>query len=182
MSTAPTKTRRKPAPKKTQAEKPALEGHSQEEAARIVGCAQSTVSRAIARGDIEPLTSGRLPESAIAKLRELRRADAEVAAQDSEWDRRLLQAQAAEREAKARLKQIELERESGRYVELAIVQRDAADTAERILAVLRAIPQRTAMALECECQRAAVIEKKVGDEIERAVAELRDSLFMHTGA
>jgi predicted transcriptional regulator len=175
----------KPAPAKKAApptakapEKPQLEGLSQEEIARLVGCAQSTVSRAIARGDIATLTNGRVPESEAEKLIELRKRDERVASETAEMERRLLAAQTGEREAKAKLRQLELERESGRFVELELVRRAGADPAERVLAVLRAIPQRTAMALECPCARAAVVEKKISDEVERAIAELRESLYL----
>ncbi len=166
------------AAKPAKPEKPPLEGLSQEEAARRVGCSQSTVGRAIARGDIGTLSNGRLPEDAIEILRELRKEDVKVAGETADLERRLLAAETGEREAKMQLRQMEVERESGRFVELAIVQRDGQDTAEKVLAVLRAIPQRTAMALECSCRRAAVVEKKIREEVERAVSELRESLYI----
>jgi IS30 family transposase len=167
----------KPAAKQTVPPKPQLEGYSQEEAAIKVGCAQSTVSRAIARGDIEPLLNGRLPESAIEKLRELRKQDVAASQVTAELERRLLTAETAEREAKAELQKLRLERESGRYVELELVQRDAADASERIVAVLRAVPQRTALALECSCRRAAQVQAKISEEVERAIAELGESTY-----
>jgi muconolactone delta-isomerase len=163
-------------------EKPALEGLTQDDAARKAGCAQSTVWRAIARGDIVTLPNGRVPESEIEKLIALRKQDQESADAVADLKQRLLAAETSEREAKAKLKILELEREAGKYVELEVVARDAADTRERILAVLRAIPQRTAMALECACTRAAVVEKTISDEVERAIGELRKSAFAGDGA
>jgi len=160
-----------------------LEGLSQEEMARFVGCAQSTVGRAIARGDIDTLTNGRLPQSAVAKLRELREEDVKRAGETAELERRLLMAETGEREAKMKLKQLELERESGRFVELAQVQRSGSDAAQRILAVLRALPQRVALEVDAAltapaARRAASVEKIIAVEVERAVGELRRSLYM----
>lgn len=167
-------------------EKPKLEGLSQEEAARAVGCAQATVSRAIARGDVATLSNGRLPESAIAILRELRKADEKVAGENVELERRLLAAQTGEREAKMKLRQLELDREAGRFIELASVQRAGADAGQRILAVLRAMPQRVALAVDGALaappsRRAAAIEKIIAVEVERAIAELRRSLYLQAG-
>lgn len=156
---------------------PKVEGLTQLEVATRSGCSQSTISRAIARGDIEVLPSGRVPESAVEIMRAQRAQEAAANEATSDLERRLLAAQAAEREAKAKLRQLELERESGRFVELDLVERDAADTAERILGVLRAIPQRTALALECPCNRAAIVEAKIREEVERAIAELAESKF-----
>jgi len=158
------------------------EGLTQEEVAKRVGCGQSTVWRAIARGDIAPIANGRLPESAVDTMRELRAKDAAQDAVTGDLERRLLAAQAGEREAKQKLRELELQRESGRFVELALVQKDAEDARERILSVLRAIPQRTAMAVDGALaapadRRAAVLEKIIADEVERAIAELAESKF-----
>ena len=157
---------------------PPLEGLTQDEVAARVPCARSSVYRAIARRDIEPLPNGRLPESAVETMQAIREAEENARNDKGTAEQRLLTAQALEREAKAKLSQIQLEREQGRFIELELVQRDAADTAERILAVLRAIPQRTAMALECSCRSAAVVQQKISDEVERAIGELRESLFI----
>jgi hypothetical protein len=157
---------------------PPPEGLTQDEVAARVPCARSSVYRAIARRDIEPLPNGRLPESAVETMQAIRMEEELARGEKGTVEQRLLAAQASEREAKAKLSQLQLEREAGRYVELDLVQRDAADTAERILAVLRAVPQRTAMALECSCRSAAVVQQKISDEIERAIGELRESLFI----
>lgn len=161
----------------------APEGLSQEEAARRVGCSQSSIGRALARGDIHPLPNGRIPEDAIETLRELRQAAAREDQHTAELERRLLAAQAGEREAKMSLRQLELEREKGSFVELAAVQRAGADAAQRILAVLRAIPQRVALEVDAALtapadRRAAAVEKIVSREVERAVGELRASLYL----
>jgi transcriptional regulator with XRE-family HTH domain len=174
---APAKVAKAEKPAAPAMEKPPLEGLSQEEIARRVGCSQSTVGRAIARGDIHPLTNGRLPESAVEVLRGLRTADEKVYAETAELERRLLAAETGERESKAKLRAMEVERESGRFVELELVQRDAADTAQRIVGVLRAVPQRVALALETPHMKAAVVEKKIAEEIERAIAELGESVY-----
>jgi transposase len=168
-------------------DKPTPEGLSQEQVALRVGCSQSTVSRAIARGDICTLSNGRLPESAVAVLRALREDDERIAVETAELQRRLLAAQAGEREAKMKLRQLELERESGRFIELAAVERAGADAAQRILAVLRATPQRIALEVEAALaappgRRAAAVEKIVSRELERAVAEMRDSLYLQAEA
>jgi transposase len=162
------------------------EGLTQEEVAKRVGCAASTVWRAIARGDLEPLPGGRLPESAVEIMRGLRQAAAEQDEATASLERRLLAAQAGEREAKMQLRQLELERESGRFVELAQVERAGADAAQRILAVLRAMPQRIAMEVDAALsapadRRAAAIEKIVAREVERALAEMRESLYLQAG-
>ncbi len=96
----------------------------------------------------------------------------------SELKNRLDIALAREREAKASLRELQLQHEAGRFIELAVVERDGVDTAERVLAVLRSIPQRTAASLECDCRRAATVEVKISEEIERAVADLRESLYI----
>lgn len=117
---------------------------TQTDMAEEEGVSQPTISRRLARGDLQ---------------------------------HRLDVALAREREAKAKLREMEVERESGKYIESAIVKADAADTRERVVAVLRSIPQRCAMALECPCQRAAVVKTEIAKEIERALAEIRDSRF-----
>lgn len=175
------------AAKVAKAEKPPLEGLSQEEMARRVGCAQSTITRAIRRGDIETLSNGRVPESAVDKLRELRAADERVSSETDELERRLLAAETGEREAKQKLRELELQRESGRYVELEQVQRSGADAAQRILAVLRAMPQRIAREVDAALmapadRRAAAVEKIVAREVERAVTELRASMYLQASA
>jgi hypothetical protein len=155
-----------------------LEGLSQEEASRRVGCAQSTIGRAIRRGDIDTLTNGRIPESEIEKLIELRKEDERASQEHAALERRTLIAETEKAEAMAELKKMQAERESGRFVQLDQVERAGADAAERILSVLRAIPQRVAMALECGCRSGAVVEAKIRDEVERAVGEMRQSLYL----
>lgn len=164
-------------------EKPPLEGLTQEEIARMVGCNQSTVSRAIKRGLIATLTNGRVPLSAADALRELWSEEQKFSDETVELERRVLTAETGEKEAKAKLRQLELEREQGKYVELAQVERAGKDAAHRILAVLRAIPQRTARELDAALasppdRRAAAIEKIMSREVERAIAEMRKSLYL----
>lgn len=157
------------------------EGYSQEQVARIVGCAQSTVSRMIKRGDVDTLTTGRLPESAIEIIRRQWRDEERANEETASLERRLRIAETEKQEAVAKLKAMEVERETGKYVLLALVQRDGADTAERVLAVLRALPQRVATLLECQCRRAAQVEAAISNEVERAIAELRESLYIQAG-
>jgi predicted transcriptional regulator len=173
--------------KPAKAEKPKLLGLSQEQIARLVGCAQSTVSRAIARGDISTLSDGSIREDQAEILRELRVRDERASSETAELERRLLTAETGEREAKQKLKELELQRESGRYVELELVQRSGADAAQRILAVLRAMPQRIAREVDAALaapadRRAAAVEKIVAREVERAVAELRESMYLQASA
>jgi ParB-like chromosome segregation protein Spo0J len=154
------------------------EGYSQEQVARIVGCAQSTVSRMIKRGDVETLTSGRLPEAAIEVIRAQWRDEEKANEETASLERRLRIAETEKQEALAKLKTMEVERETGRFVELDAVERAGSDAAERILGVLRAIPQRTAMALECGCRSGAIVEAKIREEVERAIGEMRESLYL----
>ena len=159
------------------AREPERAGYTQEEVANKVGCSQSSVSRAVARGDIVPLANGLLSESAIDTMREVRKLDAAASEVTSELERKLLAAQVSERETKAQYAKLKLDLESGRYVEREAVERSGADAAARILGVLRAIPQRVALALECACRSGSVVEAKVSAEIERAVAELHNSVY-----
>lgn len=163
--------------------KPKLLGLSQQAIARLVGCAQSTVTRAIARGDIETLSDGSIGEDQAEILKELRARDERVSSETAELERRALTAETGEKEAKAKLRQLELEREQGRYVELVQVERAGKDAAHRMLAILRAIPQRTARELDAALasppdRRAAAIEKIMSREVERAIAEMRKSLYL----
>jgi hypothetical protein len=91
---------------------------------------------------------------------------------------RLILAQSKEREAKASLAELLLKHRRGLFIEAELVKKDGEDTGERVLSVLRSIPQRTAAALECDCTRAASVEAKISSEIERAVSELRESLYI----
>lgn len=170
------------AKKRAKPEKAAPEGLSQDEAARRVGCSQSTIGRAIRRGDIEILINGRIPESEIPKLIELRKEDERENAEKADLERRMLKAELGEREAKAKLRVMEVERESGRVVDLAVVRADAANARERIIGVLRALPQRVAAEVDAALstpldRRAAVIEKLIAAEVERAIAELAESKY-----
>jgi hypothetical protein len=92
--------------------------------------------------------------------------------------KKLLEHKVRERNAISKLRELELEHESGRFVELAVVRRDGEDAAERVLAILRAMPQRVALALECSCRRAAVVERVISEEVERAIAEMRASMYV----
>ena len=165
----------KPKPKR----KRAPIGLSQEEASQRVGCNQSTISRAIRRGAIETYTNGRIPESQVAKLIELRKEDEQASEEMTALTRRTTIAETLAAEAKAELQQLKLKLESGKYIELAIVKRDGEATGERIQSVLRSVPQRCALGLECACRTAAEVEAVICDEVERAIAELRESEYIH---
>jgi hypothetical protein len=155
------------------------------EAARLVGVPRSTVRDWITQGPsahaprrfaIEARHGG---DPALAEERVDEQADED---DNTDLRQQLLSAQVRERKAISKLRELELEHESGRCVELAVVERDGQDTAERVLAVLRALPQRTALALECACRRAAVVEKVISEEVERAIGEMRESLYIRPGA
>lgn len=167
------------------AEKPkeSMDGLSQEDVAERVPCAQATVSRFSRRGWLTQLPSGRLAECAVEEIRERLAAREDGSEIDGDLKRRLDTATTKLREAQAQLRQLELERESGRFVELAEVQRAGADAAQRILAVLRAMPQRIALEVDGALaaplgRRAAAVEKIIAVEVERAVAEMRQSLYL----
>lgn len=157
--------------------------------AREKGASASTVDRMAHDGRLPKNPDGSLKreeaEEAWKEIEAERAQDHErrtsSSAEVAVLEEKLLIAKLREREAISRLREIELERESGRYVALELVQRDAKDTRERILGVLRSVPQRVARALECPCQRAAVVEAKVSDEVERAIAELAESKFAEVG-
>jgi hypothetical protein len=138
----------------------------------------------IAQGRVHTHRDGSVSKRGLEDMQQLaeEREETEASEGDSaDLRQQLLAAQVRERKAISRLRELELEHESGRYVELAIVQRDGADAAERVLAVLRALPQRVALALECPCQRAAAVKDKIAEEVERAVGELRESMFLKLG-
>lgn len=147
-----------------------------------VPCAQATVSRFARRGWLTTLSSGRLAVSAVEEVR-ARLAEREEDEEGSgDLKRRLDMAMARIREAQAQLREYELAEESGRLVELALVQKDAADARERVLGVLRAIAQRVALAVDAALsapldRRAAVIEGIINAEIERAIAELAEAKY-----
>lgn len=157
---------------------PPFEGWSQEEVAAQVPCAQGTISRYQRRGELTELPNRKLAKVAVDEARALLEAHDLGGDIDPETKRRLDLATMRLREAQAKIREFELERESGKFIELAIVERDGADTGERVLAVLRAIGQRVALALECSCRSAAVAKKAVDEEVERAIGELRDSLYI----
>jgi phage terminase Nu1 subunit (DNA packaging protein) len=151
------------------------------EASREVGVSRSTVREWATAGLFHRHRDGSVSKRGLEELQRLaeeRAAEQEEEEESGDLRHQLLQAQVRERKAIGKLRELELAHESGRYVELALVQRDGADTAERVISILRAIPQRTALALECECQRAAVVEKRIGEEIERAIAEMKDSTYI----
>lgn len=156
------------------------EGLSQEDVAARVPCAQATVSKLQRRGHLNDfvLPNGRLAEAAVEWVRA--RLDKKDQGEEESGDLklRLDTAMARLREAQAQIREIELERESGRFVDLAEVERDGADCGERVVGVLRALPQRVAAVLECPCNRASVVEVKVREEVERAIAEIHDSMFV----
>jgi hypothetical protein len=125
---------------------------------------------------------GGLAEIAVEEVRSRMSVRAEDDEEAADLERRLDLANARLKEAQAKLHELELEREEGRFVELADVQKDAADTAARIVGVLRAIAQRTALAVEGAlaaepARRAAVVEALIADEVERAIGELRESKY-----
>ena len=150
------------------------------EAARIVNVARTTVRGWAESKRFHTHRDGSVSKRGMAELEKLAdelKQEEEEENESGDLRRKLMQAQLRERKAIGKLRELELERESGRFVELAIVEQDAEDAAERITGVLRAIPQRTAMALECNCRRAAVVEVKIAEEIERAIAELGESTY-----
>lgn len=153
------------------------------EAARTIDVPRSTVRDWIAQGRVTTHRDGSITKRGMEQLKQLAKERTEE--QDDEGETtdmraQLLAAQVRERKAISRLRELELEHESGRFVELAVVKRDGQDTAERVLAILRALPQRTALALECQCRRAAVVERAISEEVERAIAELRESLYIRS--
>jgi phage terminase Nu1 subunit (DNA packaging protein) len=156
---------------------------TQEQAALRAGCSQPHVSKLVRRGLLdEHMIDGRLLESAVEVIRAQGAKRERVSEEDADLERRLAIAETRLKEAQAQLRELELERESGRFVELSLVEQDASDARERILTVLRAIPQRTATqvdgALEApQARRAAVIEKLISDEVERAIAELAEAKY-----
>ena len=156
---------------------------SQQAIADRAGCSQPLISRMVARGELdEHLVGGKLLETAVETVRAyVTRTEADNAT-DEELERRLAVAETRLKEAQAQLREIDLEREQGRYVALAEVEADGQDLAIRICTVLRAIPQRTALAVEGALaaspeRRAAVIERLISEEVERAIGELRESKF-----
>ncbi len=168
---------KRPTKKRAKTEKVEPEGFSQEQMAKIVGCAQSTISRGIKRGDIDTLPNGRLPASAEEQIRQLWHEDQKLEEENAALERRLKIAETDKSEAVAELQKLKLSVQSGKYIELELVKRDGEDTGERMLAVLRSIAQRVALSLECKCRSAAVVEAAIADEVERVVGELRESKF-----
>jgi len=167
---------------KRSAKKPA--GYTQAQLANEIGCSRSTVQRAIEIGQISPGPGGRFSKADAETIRVGRKAKQEAKDQVSNLEEQLLQARLRERRAISKLRELELERESGRFVELAQVQRAGADAAQRILAVLRAMPQRVALEVDGALvapvdRRAAAVERIISVEVERAVSELRRSVHFH---
>jgi hypothetical protein len=158
---------------------------SRREFARAMGASASTVDRLAHAGKLPKNADGSLKrrqaEEVWKEIQAEQVRDGADRGEVEDLEEQLLLAKIREREAISRLREIELERESGRFVALAEVERDAKDAAERILGVLRAIPQRTALALECPCARAAVVKAKVSEEIERAISELGQSHYAGGG-
>jgi phage terminase Nu1 subunit (DNA packaging protein) len=160
---------------------PPFEGFTQEEVADRVPCAQQTVSRYQRKGKLTALPSGKLAACAVEEMRTLLDAD-DGDEETGEWKKRAEAATARLREAQASLRELQLEVESGRFVDRAAVERSCADAAQRILGVLRAMPQRIARKVEAalsapEHRRAAAAEKIIAGEVERAVEELNRSLL-----
>lgn len=150
--------------------------------ARKAEVARTTLQTWIADGEVPTDSDGNVPVraglAAVKKLLATREVAAEDGAEATELRQQLLQARIRERKAIGKLRELELERESGRFVSLAMVQRDGEDAAERIIAVLRSIPQRCALDLECACRPAAVTEQKLSLEVERAIGELHETLYL----
>jgi phage terminase Nu1 subunit (DNA packaging protein) len=157
------------------------EGLSQEDAANRVPCAQATVSKFARRGWLTQLSNGRLAECAVQEVRDRLAANEQDEEETGDWKKRAEAATARLREAQASLRELQLEVESGRFVERAAVERSSADAAQRILSVLRAMPQRIAREVEAALaapfgRRAAAAEKIIAAEVERAVEELNRTL------
>ena len=158
-----------------------IEGITADVLAQRVGCSPTIVARAIRRGVLFPLENGRMAESAIEALREhIQEAEADDEGMLA-LKKRAMTAEANERELKVQLRQFQLERESGKYLERTDVIRSGADAASRMTAIARAVPSRVAMEVEGaqtvpQARRAAVIEKIIRAEIERMIGEMRDAL------
>lgn len=156
---------------------------TQTEAAQYIGCARVTVQRALERGDLKPAKGGKLLQADLDAWKELRAREAKEQAADADLERRKLAAETAEREAKAALRALELERQRGDFVRLSDVRRDGADCGERVVSTLRAIPQRTALAIEAALagpsqMRAAAVERLVSAEVERAIGAMKESAYV----
>lgn len=163
---------------------PTLSGR---EFARLAMVSHTAVQNWIDAGLIPIRPDGKLDRAdalvAVQHLVEDREADRKERGELAKVRAELTLARRDRERALARLRELELSVESGQYVELALVERDGHDTAERVLAVLRSIPQRTAMAVEgvssaAPSRRAAVVEQIISVELERAIGELRESMYI----
>ncbi len=160
------------------------DGLSQVDLARKVPCSRSSVQRAVTRGDITPLASGRFPATAVDVMRAQRSAETAAADEMQKVKGELIRAKRDRERALADLRRIEVDVQAGKYVELERVRTDAVNSITGFVAVLRSIPQRTAVILDGIAaepdshRRAAKIYALMTDEVERCVAEMRSSLFV----
>jgi transcriptional regulator with XRE-family HTH domain len=148
-------------------------GLTQVEVANRSGCSQSTVSRLTARGVLSIRDDGRYPEDAPDTVRAYMAASEEKGEELSELERQLTEARRDKVRADARLREMEVELESGRFVERKEVERAVTDAMTVTLAVLRSVPQRTALELQCKCRDAAATDKAISVEVERAISEMK---------
>lgn len=148
-------------------------GLTQVEVANRSGCSQSTVSRLTARGVLSLRSDGLYPEDAPETVRAYMTASEEKGEELSELERQLTEARRDKVRADARLREMEVELESGRFVERKEVERAVTDAMAVTLAVLRSTPQRTALELQCKCRDAAATDKVISVEVERAISEMK---------
>src|SRR5688572_21269259 len=127
-------------------------GLTQVEVANRAGCSQSTVSRLTARRVLALRDDGLYPEDAPDTVRAYMTASEEKDEAVSELERQLTEARRDKVRADARLREMEVEHESGRFIERKEVERAVVDAMAVTLAVLRSVPQRTALELQCKCR------------------------------
>lgn len=148
-------------------------GLTQVEVANRSGCSQSTVSRLTARGVLAFRDDGLYPEDAPDTVRAYMTASDEKDEELSDLERQLTEARRDKVRADARLREMEVEHESGRFIERKEVERAVTDAMSVTLAVLRSVPQRTALELQCKCRDAAATDKVISVEVERAISEMK---------
>jgi hypothetical protein len=155
---------------------------SERELATLLGVSKTAVGEWKDAGEFQLDENGRiLREEAleagklcVARIADRKTATVEAAKINSEF----IAARRDKERAIADLRRVEADLAAGRYVKLADVESDGRETAERILGVLRQIAQRVARDLECPCRPAAVVEARIREEVERAVAEMKDSVWL----
>lgn len=158
---------------------------SQAAFAREAKLSRRQVARHIAAGVLELGDDGQLDlaagRRALAARRKRREAEGDAVAEDNAETRKLkgelVRWQGAWRRATAELRQLELKVRAGEFVAVADVRKDAAKVASVIQAMLRSIPPRVALEVEAALsvpaeRRAAVVDRIVSNEVERAIGSL----------